>query len=147
MHALFGHILLRENNGNLFRTVVAVVEEDHRVAFFYSAVASRVHQRFHELIRIFMLLGVAIIATLNGCHHIVASKTFAVNQLIISHFDTFPTFVTVHGIETSDDRRNMRTILVTFFLKISHKTLTRTRISVAAVHETMHKRAVCHPVY
>ena len=103
LHALLRHILLRENNRDLFRAVVAIVEEDHHIAFGDTSVAGRIHQRLHELIGIFMLLRMAVIATLHGLYHIGFLAAFAVDELVIGYLDTLPAFVTVHGIETTDN--------------------------------------------
>jgi hypothetical protein len=50
VHTLFGHIFLRQNDGELFGAVVAVVEEDDDVALFDAAVDCGVDNRFDELI-------------------------------------------------------------------------------------------------
>ena len=62
MHPLLGHILLRERDGNLLGSVVAIVEENDYIAFLNSAIAVCVYERLHEFIGVLMLFGVAVVA-------------------------------------------------------------------------------------
>ncbi len=43
LHALFGHILLGEDNGQFLGTVVVVVEEDYNITFLDGTVETTVH--------------------------------------------------------------------------------------------------------
>ena len=50
LHAFFRHILLGQYDSQLFRTVVAVIEENHYIAFFNRTVEVGIVNRFDELI-------------------------------------------------------------------------------------------------
>ena len=50
VHALLRHILLGQYNGQLLSAVVAVVEEDHYIAFLDGAVESAIYDGFDELV-------------------------------------------------------------------------------------------------
>ena len=146
LHSLFRHVLLRENDGDLFRTVIAVVKEDHYIALGYTSVAVSVHKRLHELVRVLVLIRMAVVASLYGCYHIRLFSTFTVHQLVICHFDALPAFVAVHRIESTDDGSDMCARTVTYTLKGCDKTLTATRVGVTPVHETVNIRLVGYAV-
>ena len=93
-----------------------------------------------------MLLGVAVIATLHSCHHIRLLTTDAIDELVIRHLDALPAFVTVHGIETTDDRSDMRTVGIAYLLQVSDESLTATRVGIAAIHEAVYESLVRYTV-
>ena len=146
LHALLRHVLLGQNDRDLFRAVVAVVEEDHYVPFRNPSVAIRVHQRLHELIRVLVLLRVTVVAALHGGYHVGLLTTNAVHQLVISHFDALPTLVAVHRVETADDRSDMCAVSVAYFLQVGYKTLAAARVGVTTVHETVDESLLRHAV-
>ena len=147
LHSLLRHVLLGQNDRDLFRAVVAVVEENHYIAFCNPSVAIRVHQRLHELIRVLMLLRMAVVATLHSGYHVGLLTTNAVHQLIIRHFDALPALVAVHRIETTDDRSDMCAVCVAYFLQVGYKPFAATRIGVTTVHETVDEGLLCHAVF
>ena len=132
-HALLRHVLLSEHYGQLLGTVVAVVEENHHVAFLDSSVDRRIVDSLHKFV------GHAfVVRLLHGSHHIRCLLALAFHQKVVSLFHTLPTLVAVHGVETADDGSDDATRLFAFSLQLFDETLTAFRVGVAAVHETMH---------
>ena len=93
-----------------------------------------------------MLLRVTVVATLYSRYHVGLFAAFAVDELVVSDFDTLPTFVTIHGIETTDDRRDMCAGLVANALEVRNEALTATRVGVTAVHETVYEGLIGYAV-
>ena len=147
VHALFRHVLLRQHDSDLFGAVIAVIEEDNHIAVTDTSVASRVHQRLHKLIGIFVLLSMTVVATLYSSHHIGLFAPLAINQLIVSHLDALPTFVTVHGVETTYDGSYMGAVRIAHALQVLYKTLTAARVGVTTVHEAMHEGLISYAVF
>ena len=102
VHALFRHILLSQHYGQLFRTVVTIVEEDNYITFLNGSVEVTIYNRLDKFVR-----HTFVIRFLHSLNHIGSYFTFAVYQQVISHFHTFPTFVAIHCIETTYDRSNL----------------------------------------
>lgn len=75
LHALFGHILLGEDNGQFLGTVVAVVEEDYNITFLDGTVEATVHNRLDEFIRNAFVVGL-----LHSLDHIRSDLSFTVYQ-------------------------------------------------------------------
>ncbi len=137
MHALFRHILLSQHDSQLFCTVVTVVEENHDITFFDRTVYSSVVDRLDKLI------GHAfIIRFLHGLNHIGSLFALAFNQQIIGFFHAFPTFVTVHCIETTDDGCDLSGRLFTMGRQLFDKSFTALRICIATVHEAVDESIV-----
>ena len=88
----------------------------------------------------------AVVAALHSSHHVGLLTTDAVDELVVSYLDAFPAFVTVHGVETADDRRYVCTGAVTHALQVFDETLAAARIRIAAVHEAVHEGAIGHAV-
>jgi hypothetical protein len=75
LHALFGHILLGEDNGQFLGTVVTVVEEDYNITFLDGTVEATVHNRLDEFIRNAFVVGL-----LHSLGHIRSDLSFTVYQ-------------------------------------------------------------------
>ncbi len=99
VHAGFGHIMLGEYSGELFRAVVAVVEEDHSVALLDGAVDSRVVDRLDKLVGY-----IGVVAGLNGSSHVGGLGALAVDEEVVGYLDALPTLVAVHGVVADDNR-------------------------------------------
>ena len=147
VHTLFGHILLREHHGELLGAVVAVVEEDDHVAFLDASVHVGVHQRFHELISVLVVFRVRVVAALHAFHHVADLSSLALHELVVGNFHAVPAFVTVHGVEASDDGSDVGTVLVAHFLEVGHEALAALRVGVASVHEAVDIGAFGHAVF
>ena len=105
LHSSFRHILLSQNDCQFFRTVVTVVEEDNHVALFDSShrlAVFYVYDRFDEFVRYTFC-----IRFFHRNNHIFGRFACTVHDQVVGFFHTFPTFVTVHSIVTSDDRRDL----------------------------------------
>ena len=89
----------------------------------------------------------AVIAPLYGCHHICLLASFSVDELIIGNLDTFPSFIAVHGVETSDDGCYVRTGPVANLLQVSNESFSASRVGVTAVHETVYEGLVSHSIF
>ena len=98
VHAFLGHVLLGEHDGQLLGAVVAVVEENHGVAFLDGAVESAVHDGLHELVGHAFVIGF-----LHCLHHVGSLLSGSADEHVVGFLHTCPTLVAVHGIETSHD--------------------------------------------
>ena len=98
VHACFRHILLSQHNGQLFGTVVTIVEEDYHVTFFDCSVDIGIYNRLDKFVR-----HTFIVRFLHCLNHIGCLLSFTVHQQIVCFFYTFPTFVTIHCVITTDD--------------------------------------------
>ena len=93
-----------------------------------------------------MFLSVRIIARLNSLNHVCHLATFALHQLIVSNLHTIPALVTVHSIETTDDRSDSTyASLIDMLLEVSDEALARLRVSVTSIHEAVYI-AVVHSI-
>ena len=75
LHVGFGDVVLGEGHSELLGAVVAVVEEDHGVAFLDCSVDSRVVDGLDEFVG-----HVLVIAFLHGLGHVSGLLAFAFNQ-------------------------------------------------------------------
>ena len=132
LHALFGHILLGEDNGQFLGTVVTVVEEDYNITFLDGTVEATVHNRLDEFIRNAFVVGL-----LHSLDHIRSDLPFTVYQQIVGNLHTFPTFVTVHGIETSHDGSNLAGRLLTMGSQLLNEAFTALRVGITTVHKAV----------
>ena len=97
VHAFFGHVMLGENNGEFLCAVVAVVEENHHVAFLDGAIEIGVVDGLDELVG-----HIVVIALLHGGDHIGGLLALAFNEKVVGNLDAVPAFVTVHCIIAAD---------------------------------------------
>ena len=132
MHTRFRHILLSQYDSQFFSTVVTVVEEDNDITFFDGSVAVGVYNRLDEFVRYTF-----IVRFLHSLNHIGSFLTLAVYQQVIGFLHTFPTFVTVHSIITSDDRSDLACRFLAVCRKFFDKSLATLRVSVTTVHEAV----------
>lgn len=132
LHALFGHILLGEDNGQFLGTVVTVVEEDYNITFLDGTVEATVHNRLDEFIRNAFVVGL-----LHSLDHIRSNLAFTVYQQIVGNLHTLPTFVTVHGIETSHDGSNLAGRLLAMGSQLLNEAFTALRVGITTVHKTV----------
>ena len=134
MHTCFRHILLSQYDCQFFSTVVTVVEENNHITFFDCSVAVSVYNRFDEFIRYTF-----IVRFLHCLNHVSSFLSFAVYQEVISFFHTFPTFITVHSIITTDDRSNLAGRFLAMCRKFFDKSFTALRVSITTVHKAVDK--------
>ncbi len=87
------------------------------------------------------------IAGLHSFVHIFESLSTAVYQQVVAHLNALPAFVAVHSIETTDDRGYLAGRLGTVGLELVDEADTRTRVGIAAVHETVDKRVALQLVF
>ena len=132
-HALFRHVLLSKHHSQFLGTVVAVVEENHYIAFLDCTIHRRIIDSFHKLIGYTF-----VIRFLHGSHHVRSLLAFTFHQKVVSLFHTFPTLVAVHGIETADDGSNDAARLLALGLQLLDEALSALRVGVTPVHEAMH---------
>ena len=137
MHTLFRHILLSQHYCQLFCTVVTIVEEDNYITFFNSSIEVTIYNRLDEFIRYTF-----VIRLLHSLNHISGNFTFTVYQQIISYLHTFPTFITVHCIETAYNRSNLTCRLFTMCSQLLNKALAALRVSITAIHEAVNESIV-----
>ena len=142
MHALFRHILLSQNDSQLFRTVVTIVEEDHYIAFLDGSVETAVYNRLDEFVGYTF-----IVRFLHGLYHVGSNLTLTVNQQIVSFLHTFPTFVAVHCIETSYDRSDTSGRLCTVSSQLFDEAFSALRVCITSVHETVDESSVLQTVF
>ena len=69
----------------------------------------------------------------------VSVAAVTVYQQIISYLHTFPTFITVHCIETAYNRSNLTCRLFTMCSQLLNKALAALRVSITTIHETMNE--------
>ena len=134
VHALFRHILLSQDDSQFLGTVVTIVEEDNHVTFLDSTVAAGIYNRLDEFIGYTF-----IVRLLHGLNHIRRNLSLTVYKQVVSHFHTFPTLVTVHGVETAYDGSNLTGRLFAMRRQLFDEALTALRVGIATVHEAMDK--------
>ena len=132
MHPFLWHILLCEYFGQLLSTVITEVDEDNDVTLLDCSIYRRVVDRLDKLV-----CHTLCIACLNRFNHVSSLYTLAFNEQVVCFLHTVPTLVTVHCIETTNDRSNMCAICVTHLLDVSNETSTTLWVSVTSVHEAM----------
>ena len=147
LHSCFSNIFLRENLREFLSAIVAVVEENDNVTFFYTTVNIGINERLHKFIGILEVFSVASVAILNGFHHIGFLATHSINELIVSHLHTIPTLVAIHRIETADDASHMCTCFLTLLgerLDICHTALW---VGITAVHEAVNISLISNTIF
>ena len=142
LHACFWHILLRQYDGQFLSAVVAVVEEDHYVAFLDSAVHCSVVDREDEFVS-----HVSIVAFLHSLYHVCSLLTLAFDEQIVCFLHTFPSLVTVHCVEATYDRSDVCTVSLAYALQLFDETLTALGVSVATVHEAVYEGTFLYAVF
>ena len=104
-HTILRHVLLGKHDGELFRAVVAVVEEDHYIALLDGShwlAITNMYDRFDKLV------GYAFCITLfYSLEHVFCCFSLALNDTVVSDFHALPTFVAVHGVEATLDRSDL----------------------------------------
>ena len=139
LHALLRHVFLREHYGQFLGAVASEVKEDDHVAFLDSTVDVAVYEWLHKLIGVLVLLGMSVVARLYSFHHVVHLAPLAADEQVVSQLDAIPVLIAVHGIETTDDRRNTSyTCFVHVPLYVGNETLARPRIGITTVHEAVY---------
>ena len=134
VHTRLRHILLRQNDCQFLSTVITVIEENNDIAFLNGTVYIGIHNRFDELIRYTF-----IVRLLHSLHHVSSFLTDTVYQQVVCLFHTFPTFITVHGIVTSDNRSYFTGRLGTVCFQLFDKAFTAFRVCVTSVHKAMNE--------
>ena len=135
LHALLRHILLRQHNSQLLGTVVTVVEEDNHVTLLDGTVHLAIVDRQDELVCYTL-----VIAVLHGSHHILSLLALGAYQQVIGSLHTFPTLVTVHGIETAYNAGNGGiTHLGALGCNLLNETLTALGVGITTVHKAVYK--------
>ena len=142
MHTLFRHILLSEDDSQFLRTVVTVVEEDHYVAFLDSTVYSRIVDWLDEFV-----CHAFVVRFLHSLNHVSSILTLAFYQEVVSFLHTFPTLVTVHGIETAHDRSDGTCALSTMSSQLFDEALTALRVSITTVHEAVDEGTFAYTIF
>ena len=143
VHTCLRHILLCQNDCQLLRTVVAVVEEDHHVALFddsYRLAILHMDDRFDELV-----CHALCVRLLHGLHHALGCLALALNQQVVSLFHTLPTFVAIHRIVTTNDRSDLTAGCLQVVGQCLDKALSALRIRVTTIHEAMYE-ALLHAI-
>ena len=132
VHALLRHILLSQDDSQFLGAVVAVVEENNHITFLDRTVAIGVYNRLDELIGYTF-----IVRLLHSLNHVGSHLAFTVYQQVISNFHTFPTFVTIHSVETAYNGSNLTGRLPAMCRQLLDEALTALRVGIAAIHEAM----------
>ena len=141
MHTLLRHILLGQCDGHLLGAVVAEVDENDDIALLDTTVHTAVVDRFDKLV------GNSIFITLlHGLHHIGRLLAGAVDDEVVALFDTLPTLVAVHRIETAYDRGDGSIIVSTYLRYLLNETFTRVRVGIATVHIAVYEHLVLQTV-
>ena len=146
VHSLLRHVLLCEGNSEFLGAVVAVIEEDNHIAFLDSSIHIGIDDWLHELVCVLVVLRVGVIARLHAFNHIAHLASLAIYELVVSHFQTFPSLVAVHGIEAADDAGDMSGGLVAVLLQLCDEAFAALRVGVASIHEAMYE-GVAHSVF
>ena len=137
LHTFFGHILLREDGGQLLGAVVAIIEENNDIVGLNASVDLGVNQRLHKFICVLVLFGRAVVAALHSCYHIRFLTSFAMNEVVVSNLQSVPALIAVHRVETADDRSHVCALLVAFLFELFDKAFAAARIRIAAVHKAV----------
>ena len=132
MHTFFRHILLGEHLGDFFCAVVAIVEENHHIAFLDTSIHGAIHHRLHEFVG-----NAFVIRILHGLHHVVGRASHAVHELVVSQFHAVPTFIAVHSIVATSDSGNHTCALCEVIFHILNKALAAFWVGVTTVHEAV----------
>ena len=128
-------------------TVVTVVEEDDHVALLDGTVHVGVDQRFHEFVRVLVVLAVAVVAALYALHHVGACASLALDELVVGHLDAVPALVAVHGVEAADDAGHGGAALLAVCHQAFDEALTALGVRVAAVHEAVNEGAAADAIF
>ena len=143
-HALIRHILLRKHNRHLSRAIITIIEEDNNIAFLDFSerlTIAHMHNRLNELVRY-----IGIVGCLHSLMHILEISTDTVHQTIVRNLHAFPTFVTVHGIETSLNCCDFTGSFLHLCFEFINESDTRTRVGITTIHEAMYKRATVQTI-
>ena len=102
LHTFFRHILLSQYDSQFFCTVVTVVEEDNYITFLDSTVEVCINE-------IGLMNSSVTPSSYDSCIACTMSVAFLPIPFTNKSYASFtcPTFVTVHCIETSNDRSNL----------------------------------------
>ena len=141
LHSLLWHILLSQRDSHLLSTVVTEVNEDNYITLFDTTIDRCVMDRLDELIGYTL-----IVAFLHGLNHISSLLTNTVNNQVITLFYALPTLITVHRIETTNDRSNSSIVIGTNLRYLLDETLTALWVSITAVHIAMNKHLILQSV-
>ena len=147
VHAFFWHILLGEHHSEFLSAVVAVVEEDHHVAFLNTSIAVGIDERLHKFVGVLVVFRIGVITALNAFHHVGHLASLALNELVVSHFNAVPTLIAVHSIETADDAGNMCACRFAMLYEVGDESLAALRVGVTTVHEAVNISLVGDAVF
>ena len=134
LHTCFRHILLSQYNSQFLCTVVTIVEEDNYITFLDSTIEVCINDRFDKFISYTF-----VVRFLHSLNHISSFLSSTVYQQVVSFFYTFPTFVTVHCIETTNNRSNLTSRLCTMSCQFFDKSFTTLRVCITTIHEAVDK--------
>ena len=137
LHAVLGHVLLSQRNGNLLGAVVAEVEEEHHIALLDASVNSRVDDGFDKLVGNALVIGL-----LDGTHHIVALLAHASRKHVIGHLDAIPVVITVHRIIAANNGGHCTSALLAVLSDSCYKALAALGVGVTTIHETVNKHTL-----
>jgi len=144
-HAVFGHILLGQHDRQLFRPVIAEIEENNHI--IRPNQPQRLVVRTDTGDRLDKLVGhTFVIGFLHGGNRIGRFLARAVHQQVVCFLDTLPAFIAVHRIVTADDRSDLAPGNLQMVPQTLDETLTAARIGVAAVHEAVDESLVTDTV-
>ena len=144
-HALIRHILLRKHNRHFARAIITIIKEDHYIAFLNLSerlTVTNMHNRLNELVRY-----IGIVGCLHSLMHILEISTDTVHQTIVRNLHAFPTFVTVHGIETSLNCCDFTGSFLHLCFEFINESDTRTRVGITTIHKAMYKRATVQTIF
>ena len=141
------YCLLGEHHSEFLSAVVAVVEEDHHVAFLNTSIAVGVDERLHKFVGVLVVFRIGVVAALNAFHHVGHLASLALNELVVSHLNAVPTLVTVHSIETADDAGNMCACRFAMLDEVGDESLAALRVGVTTVHEAVNISLVGDAVF
>src|SRR5574344_25015 len=136
VHTLIRHSILCQHIGKLAGTVVAEIEEYHRIPLFYLCERPAVLDNDNRLDE--FVCDVRIIRRLDPLGGGGEFRALALDEHIIRFFDTRPAFVSVHCIETAADCSNLACGRCHLLLELLHESKSAVRVGIASVHETMY---------
>ena len=138
VHPCLGHILLGEDVGDFAGTVVAEVEEDHRIALLDGghgfSVGANHADGFDEFV------GDTFVVGLLYCSHCAGGfLAHAAHYQVIALFHTLPAFIAVHSVVTAYHAGHLAGSLCHLLLQLFHKALAAAGVAVAAVHQAVYE--------
>ena len=136
MHSLLGHVVLGEHRGELAGSVVAEVEEYHRIALLHPGDRLSSLSDYHGLDE---LVGdVGVIRSLDRLESRSVLGTLSLDEHVVGLLDAAPALVAIHCIEPSADSGDLSHAFRHLLLELLDEAVTAVGVGVAAVHEAVH---------